>query len=379
MRKSKRKIYPPDDRILVIAEDYDSLPDLCDGGATAAIIGGALSATAAGVGAAVNAGAKWGSRTYMRVAKEMAQYNTKLNEDVYNKYQSPSALMRQYKEAGLNPNLIYQQASSGAGNLSAGQVSTNPNDYQGDRTRYGDAFEKAAQAYSVYQDIVSRNSQINNTDAVTDNVKAEKRFKDLQSEHQQIQNQYVADMMKSQLEGLATDNAMKAIKLNNDRIFSESERRVGLLKSREELANLHMDLKTKAKGLAKIDGEIGQIDQNIAESKARVKTMEENVRLGFGNLAVAQRNAATNFYNAQTGRYNYDLSNQQFGFNKIMANKNFNLESQKFQFNQRYNMMNQVLQYGMPTGSFTSAQPWNAMKNQKALIDQLGGLYGLKK
>lgn len=378
MRKNKRKVYPPDDRILVIAEDYDSLPDLCDGGATAAIIGAGLSAAAAGTSAALQAGSKWGSKTYMRVAKEMAQYNTKLNEDIYNKYQSPSALMRQYKEAGLNPNLIYQQSTSGAGNVSAGQVSTNPNDYNGDRTRYADAFQQAANVYSVYQDIMQRNSNINNTDAVTENTKAEQQYKQLQSEHQKIQNQYVSDMMRSQLEGLATDNAMKAIKLNNDRIFSESERRVGLLKSREELANVRMDTTKKSKEIAKIDGEIGQIDQNIKESKARVRTMEENVRLGFGNLAVAQRNAATNWYNAQTGRFNYGLSSDQFTFNKTMANKNFDLESQKFQFNQRYNMMNQILQYGMPTGSWTSAQPWNAMKNQKALINQLPQLYNLK-
>lgn len=34
------------------------------------------------------------------------------NEEMYNKYESPSALMAQYKEAGLNPALMYEGAAS---------------------------------------------------------------------------------------------------------------------------------------------------------------------------------------------------------------------------------------------------------------------------
>lgn len=40
------------------------------------------------------------------------RYSNKYNEDMYNKYSSPSALMRQYREAGLNP---YAMMSPGAG------------------------------------------------------------------------------------------------------------------------------------------------------------------------------------------------------------------------------------------------------------------------
>lgn len=52
----------------------------------------------------------------------MAKYQTAVQEEMYNKYSSPSALMRQFKEAGLNPNLVYGNASSGQGNVPSFQA-----------------------------------------------------------------------------------------------------------------------------------------------------------------------------------------------------------------------------------------------------------------
>lgn len=59
---------------------------------------------------------------------DLAKYQTQMQEEFYNKYSSPEALMRQYKEAGLNPNLVYGSASAGQGNVpsfSAPQVQRN--------------------------------------------------------------------------------------------------------------------------------------------------------------------------------------------------------------------------------------------------------------
>lgn len=49
--------------------------------------------------------------------KELAQYEADMNEAFYNKYSSPEAMMRQYEEAKLNPNLIYSGSGSGQGNV----------------------------------------------------------------------------------------------------------------------------------------------------------------------------------------------------------------------------------------------------------------------
>lgn len=48
---------------------------------------------------------------------EMARYQQQMQEQMYEKYSSPAALMRQFREAGLNPNLVYGSASSGQSNV----------------------------------------------------------------------------------------------------------------------------------------------------------------------------------------------------------------------------------------------------------------------
>ena len=56
--------------------------------------------------------------------KELAQYQAQMNEEFYNKYSSPEAIMRQYQEAGLNPDLMYSSAGSGQGNVPSYQAPT---------------------------------------------------------------------------------------------------------------------------------------------------------------------------------------------------------------------------------------------------------------
>lgn len=74
-------------------------------------------------------GSIWDDYTGMSQVREqnaanmsLAKYQTKVQEEMYNKYSSPDALMRQFKEAGLNPNLVYGSASSGQGNVPSFQA-----------------------------------------------------------------------------------------------------------------------------------------------------------------------------------------------------------------------------------------------------------------
>lgn len=53
---------------------------------------------------------------------DLAKYQTQVNEDFYNKYSSPEAMMRQYSEAGLNPNLVYGSAGAGQSNVPSFQA-----------------------------------------------------------------------------------------------------------------------------------------------------------------------------------------------------------------------------------------------------------------
>lgn len=304
MRKSKRKIYPPDDRILVIAEDYDSLPDLCDGGATAALIGAGISAASAGVGAAINAGAKWGSSTYMRVAKEMANYNTQMNEATYNKYQSPAAMMRQYREAGLNPALMYNQATGNVGNISAGQVSTDANDYAGDRTRFGDAITALGGAVDAYQNVIAKNASVKNEQASTEALAQDAALTKVRADQEQIKNTFLPDQLKYQLEGQQLVNAQNAYDLELDRQFKWSERLTDLDKQRSQIRNQDIDSDKKRREMNFIDTQEDHLKQSIEESKTRQWQMGEAIKLGFGNLSVAQQNAAANAESASAASTN---------------------------------------------------------------------------
>lgn len=48
---------------------------------------------------------------------DLAKYQSDMQEEFYNSYSSPEAIMRQYQEAGLNPNLMYSSSGSGQGNV----------------------------------------------------------------------------------------------------------------------------------------------------------------------------------------------------------------------------------------------------------------------
>jgi len=92
-----------------------------------------------------------------RYAKEMARYNTSLAEEMYNKYESPQAQMRQYQAAGLNPNLVYSQNTGGpaAGAANFDADSMVPNE--------GKPIQGVANAIALYQQI--RSQQIANQNA----------------------------------------------------------------------------------------------------------------------------------------------------------------------------------------------------------------------
>lgn len=91
--------------------------------------------------------------------KELAQFQTDMQEELYNKYSSPEAMMKQYAAAGLNPNLMYSGAGSGQGNVPSYNAPHAPLNLS-----YTDKFNKAIQMMStalgaknlVYQTVANR-------------------------------------------------------------------------------------------------------------------------------------------------------------------------------------------------------------------------------
>lgn len=75
-----------------------------------------------------------------KLNKDLAQFQTDMQEELYNKYSSPEAMMKQYAAAGLNPNLMYSGAGSGQSNVPSYNAPSAPLNLS-----YTDKFNKAIQ------------------------------------------------------------------------------------------------------------------------------------------------------------------------------------------------------------------------------------------
>lgn len=103
---------------------------------------------------------------------EIARKNNEFNERMWhmqNEYNTPSAQMQRYREAGLNPNLIYGSTSNG--NASSAPVAT---PVSVENTRAGDAFlgQMSLSAEGILN-LIKKKEEIETQKATTDNIKAQ--------------------------------------------------------------------------------------------------------------------------------------------------------------------------------------------------------------
>lgn len=130
------------------------------GAAGAAIIAGA--ASLAGTGAQAYAQGRMNKKT-IRFAREMQalQRNQALDDyHMQNEYNSPTAQMQRFRDAGLNPNLIYGQTNEGATVRSSDTPSWNP------RTPTWDTLGNAPRAsLAAYYDVQLKEAQTDNLTA----------------------------------------------------------------------------------------------------------------------------------------------------------------------------------------------------------------------
>lgn len=98
---------------------------------------------------------------------ELAQYGYQKDLEMWNRmneYNDPSAQMKRFDQAGLNPMLIYGSGSASAGNAASMPRYDTPNvDYR---------FEPAnlSNVLGMYQDFAMKQAQINNVKAQTENI-----------------------------------------------------------------------------------------------------------------------------------------------------------------------------------------------------------------
>lgn len=185
---------------------------------------GAVAGIAAGVsalssGAQIFASGKMNEKTRDFVTREREQVRREALSDwnMQNSYNSPAQQMQRFKEAGLNPNLIYGQSNSADSIRSTDQAKWNPEtpDYKS----FGNA---AAVGLSAYQDITLQQEQVKNMHQQRTNMELDAALKTLTATSLDQKNQSAAA-----LNPIAISTAAAALeKMQQDtQIASNQEKR----------------------------------------------------------------------------------------------------------------------------------------------------------
>ena len=274
---------------------------------------------------------KRGSTRMMNVSKELAAYNTNLSENMYNKYQSPAAQVRQYREAGLNPNLLGNGAASGA--PQAGSVNTDASAYGMSAKENSAALvgQSIKDAVGGIQNYLMNDAKMSNDVASAEALRSQAQLNDLKSKGQEIENSLNEALSAYTIEGKSMENQMKAIDLDIKQRYAMIEEKAkyqGMLES---------NTLTRAQR-REVNKKINWYDQQIKESEARVKNMQDTIALGFGNLQLA------------TDKFHFDrdMRTEQQSFYEFNANRDWNLRSQQFQFNKKREIANQLFNVVTP-------------------------------
>ena len=134
----------------------------------AAIAAGINQATTVGMGFVNNNQARKAQNRALRYDKELSKYNYDLEVEQWNRanaYNSPSAQMQRYREAGLNPNLIYSQSNEAASSAptAGANFSGGPGYAEFEGTRFVDDYTALSQQQlnekNTEADVNLKNSQ----------------------------------------------------------------------------------------------------------------------------------------------------------------------------------------------------------------------------
>lgn len=215
-----------------------------------------IAATAISAGAAL-----LGSGAQMVSTGKLNKKNRQWQEDMWqktNEYNSPAMQMQRYKDAGLNPHLIYGQGNNGNASM-ASAPNQEQVDYQKGSAQFGDAI----MSYVAQR---KQQAEIDNLKKASDVMDADiiKKRAETQST---LSSSAKTDLEVKQASELwQTTKETAEANLTNKNIESE--------KLRTDIQNTLKDMQVKDKTMHVSDAQIQQISQNIQESANRIKLMK---------------------------------------------------------------------------------------------------------
>jgi hypothetical protein len=205
-----------------------------------------IAAGASLAGSAINAGSQ--SRTnqsqlsYSREMYDKQRSDALADWNRQNQYNSPKEQMMRFKEAGLNPNLIYGQQSQSPVVRSSSVEGYSPRAPQVD---LGNAAAMGLQGLSTYQDTQLKDVQTNLVKEQIKNASTDNMLKQLDWAEKNIKLPYAQQMAESNAQALRIQNEQRLVDLQ----FSKDINPIRLETGQYQLNNLISDLAVKVQNM----------------------------------------------------------------------------------------------------------------------------------
>lgn len=205
-----------------------------------------IAAGASLAGSAINAGSQSATNqsqlSYSREMYDKQRADALADWNRQNEYNSPAAQMTRFKEAGLNPNLIYGQQTQSPVVRSSSVEGYSPRAPQVD---LGNAAAMGLQGLSAYQDTQLKNVQTNLVKEQIKNASTDNLLKQLEAAKKNAESPFWQEIAKTSAEALRIQNEQRLVDLN----FSKENNPIRLETGQYQLNNLIKDLDVKAQAM----------------------------------------------------------------------------------------------------------------------------------
>lgn len=167
------------------------------------------------LGGVINAGSQMGTNSsqlsYSREMYDKQRADALADWKMQNEYNSPSAQMARFKEAGLNPNLIYGQMSNSPVVRTSSPQSYNPTAPQIDLGR------TAGMALDSYYDTQLKTAQIDNVKAQAEGLRQDNLLKGFDLLKKSEDSKYYEGTARTNYNNLVTEAGLKLYDLEHAR------------------------------------------------------------------------------------------------------------------------------------------------------------------
>lgn len=237
---------------------------------------------------------------------------------LYENYQSPQALLRQYKEAGLSPSLMFANGAAGAGGMTqgaqgAGATGVNPN-------IFGINVMEGAQLGLMQAQARKTNAEADTIEGKNQRGKLELQAKSLDNELQEYENYVASQTMQFNIE----EAHQKAMKLGreSENIFWNTEHQKIDYDFKSETYKTRVDqvkqnfINTAAETLLK--------ESQIKLNEAQTKALKEQLMQGWEQLRLKGEEISVS---------KMSVENQKWMWEKEIDNFQKKLQQDMLQFN----------------------------------------------